>query len=70
MALKTPEQYEESLRRMHFKVYLMGERVANVVDHPIIRPSLNSVKMTYGLAQDPRHEELMTATGSTGGTRR
>lgn len=47
---------------MKFKVYLMGERVENPVDHPIIRPSMNSVKMTYALAQDPQHEELMTAT--------
>jgi 4-hydroxybutyryl-CoA dehydratase/vinylacetyl-CoA-Delta-isomerase len=62
MALKTPEQYEESLRKLKLKVYLMGERVENVVDHPIIRPSMNSVKMTYALAQDPQHEDLMTAT--------
>ena len=62
MALKTPEQYEESLRKMNFKIYLMGEQVKNPVDHPIIRPSMNSVKMTYALAQDPKHEDLMTAT--------
>ena len=62
MALKTTEQYEESLRKMNFKIYLMGEQVNNPVDHPIIRPSMNSVKMTYALAQDPKHEDLMTAT--------
>ncbi len=69
MPLMTPNAYEDSLRRMKFKVYLMGEEVENVVDHPIIRPSMNSVKMTYALAQDPEHEALMTATSSlTGGT--
>ena len=62
MALKTPEQYEESLRRLNLNVWLMGERVKNVVDHPIIRPSMNSVRMTYALAQEPEHEDLMTAT--------
>jgi 4-hydroxybutyryl-CoA dehydratase / vinylacetyl-CoA-Delta-isomerase len=62
MALKTPEQYEDSLRKMNFKIYMLGELVQNPVDHPIIRPSMNSVKMTYALAQDPQHEELMTAT--------
>jgi len=62
MALKTPEQYEESLRRLKLKVYLMGEQVKNPVDHPIIRPSFNSVKMTYALAYDPQHEDLLTAT--------
>jgi 4-hydroxybutyryl-CoA dehydratase/vinylacetyl-CoA-Delta-isomerase len=62
MPMKTPEQYEESLRKLNLKVYLLGERVNNPVDHPIIRPSMNSVKMTYALAQDPEHEDLMTAT--------
>ncbi|HNQ18581.1 MAG TPA: 4-hydroxyphenylacetate 3-hydroxylase family protein [Smithellaceae bacterium] len=61
MALKTGKEYEDSLRKMKFKVYLMGEKVDNPVDHPIIRPSMNSVKMTYELAHDPAHEDLMTA---------
>lgn len=62
MALKTGQQYEESLRKLNLKVYLQGELVESPVDHPIIRPSMNSVKMTYELAQDPQYEELMTAT--------
>jgi 4-hydroxybutyryl-CoA dehydratase/vinylacetyl-CoA-Delta-isomerase len=62
MALKTAEQYEESLRNLNFKVYLQGELVKNPVDHPIIRPSMNSVKMTYELAQDPQYQDLMLAT--------
>jgi 4-hydroxybutyryl-CoA dehydratase/vinylacetyl-CoA-Delta-isomerase len=62
MALKTPQQYEESLRKLNLKVYLQGELVENPVDHPIIRPSMNSVKKTYELAQDPQYEDLMTAT--------
>ncbi|MDR3590074.1 MAG: 4-hydroxyphenylacetate 3-hydroxylase family protein [Negativicutes bacterium] len=61
MALKTGQQYEDSLRKLKFKVYLQGELVENPVDHPIIRPSMNSVKMTYDLAQDPEFEDLMTA---------
>ncbi len=67
MALKTAEQYEESLRKLNLKVYLQGELVENPVDHPIIRPSMNSVKMTYELAQDPQYEELMLATSSLTG---
>lgn len=69
MALKTGEQYEESIRNMKFKIYLMGEKIDNWVDHPIIRPSLNSVKKTYELAHKPEYEDLMTAkshlTGET-----
>ncbi len=62
MALKTAAQYEASLRKLNLKVYLLGELVENPVDHPIIRPSLNSVKMTYALAHNPQHADLLTAT--------
>ena len=62
MGLKTAEEYEESLRKLNLKIYLLGELVTDPVDHPIIRPSMNSVKMTYALAQDPQYEDLMTAT--------
>lgn len=62
MSMMTGAQYEESLRKLKLKVYLQGEKVANIVDHPIIRPSMNSVKATYELAQMPEYEDLMTAT--------
>lgn len=60
MPLKTKEEYFESIRRLNLPVYIMGERVVNV-DHPIIRPSINSVGVTYDLAQDPQFEDLATA---------
>jgi len=60
--MKTGQQYEESLRQMNFRVYVQGELVDNPVDHPIIRPSMNSVKMTYELAENPEYQDLMTAT--------
>jgi 4-hydroxybutyryl-CoA dehydratase/vinylacetyl-CoA-Delta-isomerase len=69
MALKTGREYEDSLRAMKFKVYLQGEQVASPVDHPIIRPSMNAVKMTYELAHDPRCAALMTATSHLTGAR-
>ncbi len=65
--MKTKEQYIESLRKMNFKLYMFGERVENIVDNPIVRPSMNSVAMTYELAQDPQYEDTMTAvSGLTG----
>src|SRR5208283_3441875 len=69
MALMTGEQYEESLRKQNMKVYLMGELVESPVDHPVIRPSMNSVKLTYDLAHDPQHEDLMTATSHLSGSK-
>jgi 4-hydroxybutyryl-CoA dehydratase/vinylacetyl-CoA-Delta-isomerase len=65
----TGEQYVESLRKLNTKVYMFGQKIDNWVDHPIIRPSINCVKMTYDLAQDPEHEDLMTATSSLTGNK-
>ena len=67
MALMTPEQYVESLRKLNLKVYLFGELIKNPVDHPIIRPSLNSVAKTYELAQMDEYKELMTAKSNLTG---
>jgi 4-hydroxybutyryl-CoA dehydratase / vinylacetyl-CoA-Delta-isomerase len=67
--VKTAAEYVESLRQLKLNVYMFGERVDNPVDHPVIRPSLNSVAMTYELAADPRYEELMTVTSSLTGKR-
>src|SRR4030043_1700714 len=67
--MKTPEQYIESLKNLNLEVYLLGERVKNPVEHPIIRPSLNSVAMTFQLAQESDHRDLITTpshlTGKT-----
>ncbi|MBU5292976.1 4-hydroxyphenylacetate 3-hydroxylase family protein [Anaerosalibacter bizertensis] len=60
MAIKTSEEYIQSLREMDIKVYMFGELVENPVDHPIIRPSLNSVAMTYELANQEEYKDLMT----------
>ena len=65
--LMTGEQYIESLRKLNTRVYMFGEKVENWVDHPIIRPSINCVKVTYDLAQDPEYKDLMTAKSSLTG---
>lgn len=65
--MKTAPEYVESLRKLNFKVYMFGQKIENPVDHPIIRPSMNSVAKTYELAFDPRYEDLMTATSSLSG---
>ena len=62
MALMPSEQYEDSLRRLNLVVYMFGERVQNIVDDPIIRPSMKAVAKTYELAHRPEHEDLVTAT--------
>jgi 4-hydroxybutyryl-CoA dehydratase/vinylacetyl-CoA-Delta-isomerase len=58
MTLKTPREYIDSLRYLRENLYLFGEKVKNRVDHPIIRPSVNSVAMTYKLAHEPEGKDL------------
>ncbi|MEQ2456349.1 4-hydroxyphenylacetate 3-hydroxylase family protein [Flavonifractor hominis] len=69
MALMTGEQYIESIRKLNMQVYMFGKKVESPVDDPILRPSLNSVRMTYDLAQMPEYEDLMTAISPYTGQR-
>lgn len=65
--MMTKEQYIESLRKLNLKVYYMGRRIENPVDHPMIRPSLNSVAKTYELAEQEAYKELMTVKSNLTG---
>ena len=67
MALMTPQEYIDSLRKLNTRVYMFGEKIENWVDHPMIRPSINCVAMTYALAQDPQYADLMTVKSSLTG---
>jgi len=67
MALMTGEQYLESINKLNLNIYMLGEKVDGPVNNAILRPSLNSVKMTYDLAQMPEYEDLMTTTSSLTG---
>ena len=52
--IRSGAEYIESLRGRKLRVYLMGEPVEELVDHPIIRPSINAIAKTYDLAnEDP-----------------
>jgi len=69
MPLMTAEQYEKRLRELNLVVYMFGERIENVVDHPIIRPSMAAVAKTYEMAHRPEHEDIMTATSHITGNK-
>jgi 4-hydroxybutyryl-CoA dehydratase/vinylacetyl-CoA-Delta-isomerase len=66
-AIRSGEEYIESLRGRELAVYLFGERIDEPVDHPMIRPSVNAVAATYDLAlSDP---ELASAVSPFTGER-
>ena len=56
--IRSGGEYVESLRGRRLAVYLFGERVAEPVDHPVIRPSVNAMAATY----DASAEDLDLAT--------
>lgn len=61
------KEYIESLRGRNLRVYLMGERVEEPVDHPMIRPSVNAMAKTYDLALEA--PDLATAISAETGER-
>lgn len=60
MPLKTPEQYLESIKRP-VNLFMFGEKVKEFWNHPIIRPSINTVMKIYELAQMDEYKDIMTA---------
>jgi len=69
MALMTGEQYVESMKKLDLQVYMFGKKIECPAEDPILRPSLNSVRMTYDLAQLPEYEDLMTVVSPYTGQR-
>ena len=67
MALMTRVDYIASLSRMKKRVFIMGQEVENLINHPLVRPSLNACAMTYELAQQPAYADLMLTTSNLTG---
>lgn len=69
IALMTGAEYIESLRKLKTEVYFMGQRVESVVDHPAMRPHINSAAATYDLATSPETADLGSAISHLTGRR-
>jgi 4-hydroxybutyryl-CoA dehydratase / vinylacetyl-CoA-Delta-isomerase len=67
MALKTKDSYIKSISELNTEVFLFGQRVKEPVSHPFIRASLNSIGMSYELAQMSEYKDLFTATSNLTG---
>ncbi|MBY8980480.1 MAG: 4-hydroxybutyryl-CoA dehydratase [Candidatus Lokiarchaeota archaeon] len=61
MTLKTPDEYLKSIQRP-VNLYMFGEKVEEFWNHPIIKPSINTVMKIYELAQVDEYKDLMTTT--------
>lgn len=59
MGLRTADEYLESLRDGR-EVYYDGERVPDVVAHPVLGLSARHFARVFALQSDPRYRELAT----------
>lgn len=59
--MKTPEEYAESLRKLHPIVYIKGKLVSSVPDEPLLRPGINAISLTYDYALKAEYRNLMVA---------
>jgi 4-hydroxybutyryl-CoA dehydratase/vinylacetyl-CoA-Delta-isomerase len=69
MALMTKEAYLSSIRKLDHRVFIQGERVENVPDHPISKPPAMALAEIYEQAGQEDMKQLFTAqshlTGET-----
>jgi 4-hydroxybutyryl-CoA dehydratase/vinylacetyl-CoA-Delta-isomerase len=65
MAIKTPQQYLESLKDGRV-LYCNGERVQDVSKHPILKICRDWVAMDYVLEKDSRYQDLITEKNEEG----
>ncbi|MCB2101655.1 MAG: hypothetical protein KDE22_12335, partial [Rhodobacterales bacterium] len=61
------EGYRDSLRALKPRVFVNGERVESVADHPLLAPGVAAIGLTYDAALDDAKAPLMRATQHTSG---
>ncbi len=62
MALKTANEFLDSIKKMKPRVYCGGKWVTNLLDNPVTRSMVMANSAIYGLAEDPNNKEVMVAT--------
>ncbi|MDQ5910912.1 MAG: 4-hydroxybutyryl-CoA dehydratase / vinylacetyl-CoA-Delta-isomerase [Pseudomonadota bacterium] len=62
--LMSGQDYRESLRRYHPRVFVNGRPIESVVDEPLLAPGINGVALTYDFALREDHAPLMRASRS------
>lgn len=60
MSIRTGEQYIQSLRSKNPDVWLGGEKIDNVVDHPYFASSVKEIAKLYDMQHDPEYQDKIT----------
>ncbi len=66
--IKNAEQYYQSLSQLERKVYIHGDIVKRPEEHPLVKPSVNAVGMTYALQEMPAYRNLAFADSHFNGS--
>jgi 4-hydroxybutyryl-CoA dehydratase/vinylacetyl-CoA-Delta-isomerase len=61
MAIRTVEEYYQSLSKLHPTAYILGEKVKNVHEHPLIKHMVAAVAKTFEMENDPVGAKLLVA---------
>jgi len=62
MALRTAEEYRESLRKMRPNIYKFGELIEDVTTHPATRRTINGHAQLFEAYENPEYADLFTTT--------
>jgi len=57
MAVRTKKEFVESIRKQKPNVYMLGEKVENLVENRMFQPGINMSGATYELAEHPEYKE-------------
>lgn len=60
MALITGAQYKKRLGKMKPNAYYRGEKIENLLEHPVLQPGIETTAEVYDLTLNPEYQDLMT----------
>jgi len=60
MGIRTGEEYRQGLSNKPRDVWINGEHITNVIDHPIFAASIREIARLYDLQHDPEFQDVMT----------
>ena len=67
MSLKTGSEYISSIESLGLEANILGHKTADLTRHPLVRPSLQAVAMTYTCAHSEDNRSLFRARSSLTG---
>jgi 4-hydroxybutyryl-CoA dehydratase/vinylacetyl-CoA-Delta-isomerase len=61
MALRSKQNYIDSIRGLHTELYAYGKQVPDLWEHPCFRPAMEAIGLVYGLSEQDGDKGFFTA---------